>query len=51
MLAPDKIGALAGQRPWCRRIAGAIALAGMAFYAVLFPWHTVSQAAAQLLPS
>jgi hypothetical protein len=35
----------------CRRIAGAIALAGMAFYAVLFAWHTVSQAAAQLLPS
>jgi hypothetical protein len=35
----------------CRRVAGAIALAGMAFYAVLFPWHTVSQAVAQLLPS
>jgi hypothetical protein len=35
----------------CRRIAGAVALAGMAFYAVLIPWHTVSQAAAQLLPS
>ena len=35
----------------CRRIAGAVALAGMAFYAVLFPWHTVSQATAQLLPS
>ena len=32
----------------CRRVAGAIALAGMAFYAVLTPWHTVSQAAAQL---
>lgn len=35
----------------CRRIAGAIALAGMSFYAVLFPWHTVSQAAAQLVAS
>jgi hypothetical protein len=35
----------------CRRIAGAVALVGMAFYAVLFPWHTVSQAAAQFLPS
>lgn len=34
-----------------RRIAGAIALVGMAFYGVLLPWHTVSQAAAQLLPS
>jgi hypothetical protein len=31
-----------------RRLAGAIALVGMAFYAVLIPWHTVSQAAAQL---
>ena len=27
-----------------RRSAGAVALAGMAFYAVLLPWHTVSQA-------
>ena len=35
----------------CRRIAGAMALAGMAFYAVLFPWHTASQAAAQLVAS
>jgi hypothetical protein len=35
----------------CRRIAGVVALAGMAFYAVLFPWHTASQAAAQLLPT
>jgi hypothetical protein len=28
-----------------RRCAGALALAGIAFYAVLLPWHTVSQAA------
>ena len=27
-----------------RRFAGAIALVAMAFYAVLLPWHTVSQA-------
>src|SRR6478752_3079099 len=27
-----------------RRSAGAVALAGMAFYAALLPWHTVSQA-------
>ena len=27
-----------------RRSTGAVALAGMAFYAVLLPWHTVSQA-------
>jgi hypothetical protein len=27
-----------------RRSAGAVALAGMAVYAVLLPWHTVSQA-------
>jgi hypothetical protein len=27
-----------------RRFAGALALVGMAFYAVLVPWHTVSQA-------
>jgi hypothetical protein len=27
-----------------RRSAGAVALAAMAFYAVLLPWHTVSQA-------
>ena len=26
-----------------RRLSGAIALIGMAFYAMLFPWHTVSQ--------
>jgi hypothetical protein len=31
-----------------RRFAGALALAGMAFYAVLVPWHTVSQATGQL---
>jgi hypothetical protein len=29
-----------------RRFAGALALVGMAFYAVLVPWHTVSQATA-----
>jgi len=34
-----------------RRFAGALALAGMAFYAVLLPWHTVSQATAQLTQS
>jgi hypothetical protein len=27
-----------------RRSAGAVALAGMAFYVALLPWHTVSQA-------
>ena len=27
-----------------RRFAGALALLGMAFYAVLVPWHAVSQA-------
>ena len=27
-----------------RRLAGAVALAGMAFYVALLPWHTVSQA-------
>jgi hypothetical protein len=27
-----------------RRVAAAFALVGMAFYAVLLPWHTVSQA-------
>ena len=31
-----------------RRSAGAVALAGMAFYAVLLPWHTVSQATGPL---
>jgi hypothetical protein len=30
-----------------RHIPGVLALAGMAFYAVLIPWHTVSQATAQ----
>src|SRR5262249_22801482 len=34
-----------------RRFAGALALLGMAFYAVLVPWHTVSQASPQLLQS
>jgi hypothetical protein len=34
-----------------RRFAGALALAGMAFYAVLLPWHTVSQAAAEIAPT
>jgi hypothetical protein len=33
-----------------RRFAGALALAGMAFYAVLLPWHTVSQATAEIAP-
>jgi hypothetical protein len=27
-----------------RRFAGALALVGMVFYAVIVPWHTVSQA-------
>jgi hypothetical protein len=31
-----------------RRLAAAFALAGMAFYAVLLPWHTVSQATTAL---
>lgn len=34
-----------------RRFAGALALAGMAFYAVLLPWHTVSQATAEIAPA
>jgi hypothetical protein len=34
-----------------RRLAGALALAGMAFYAVLLPWHTVSQTTIQLAQS
>ena len=32
-----------------RRFTGALALPGMAFYVVLVPWHTVSQASLQLL--
>jgi Protein of unknown function (DUF2946) len=31
-----------------RRVAATLALLGMAFYAMLFPWHTVSQTALQL---
>ena len=31
-----------------RRLGGTLALLGMAFYAVLIPWHTVSQASAAL---
>jgi hypothetical protein len=34
-----------------RRLAGALALAGMAFYVVLLPWHTVSQATAGTAPA
>ena len=34
-----------------RRFAGVLALAGMAFYAVLLPWHTVSQATAEIAPT
>jgi hypothetical protein len=34
-----------------RRLAAAFALAGMAFYAVLLPWHTVSQATNALVGS
>lgn len=31
-----------------RRVAATLALIGVVFYAVLFPWHTVSQTALQL---
>ena len=31
-----------------RRLAGALALLGMAFYVVLLPWHTLSQTTLQL---
>jgi hypothetical protein len=31
-----------------RRLAGALALLGMAFYVVLVPWHTLSQTTLQL---
>lgn len=34
-----------------RRFAAALALAGMAFYAILLPWHTVSQATTALVAS
>jgi hypothetical protein len=34
-----------------RRFAGVLALAGMAFYAVLLPWHTVSQATTEIAPA
>jgi hypothetical protein len=34
-----------------RRLAGAFALAGMAFYAVLVPWHILSQATTPLFQS
>jgi hypothetical protein len=34
-----------------RRFAGLLALAGMAFYAVLLPWHTVSQATTEIAPA
>ena len=34
-----------------RRFAAALALVGMAFYAVLLPWHTVSQATNALVGS
>ena len=34
-----------------RRIAATFALAGMAFYTVLVPWHTVSQATTALVAS
>ena len=36
---------------WHRRFAGSLALAGMAFYAVLLPWHTVSQVAREIAPT
>jgi hypothetical protein len=31
-----------------RRLAGALALLGMAFYVILLPWHTLSQTILQL---
>jgi hypothetical protein len=34
-----------------RCIPGALALTGMAFYGVLIPWHTVSQATTQSIRS
>ena len=34
-----------------RRFTGSLALAGMAFYAVLLPWHTVSQVASEIAPT
>jgi hypothetical protein len=41
------LGDLHRQRPF----AGAIAIVAMAFYAVLLPWHTVSQATGPLTQS
>ena len=35
--------------PRLARIGKALALAGMSFYAVLVPWHTVSQATANVV--
>jgi hypothetical protein len=43
-MAPMPLGAFYRHR----RFAGALALLGMAFYAVLVPWHTLSQATLQL---
>jgi hypothetical protein len=40
-----------GGFPRHHRFAGVLALAGMAFYAVLLPWHTVSQATAEIAPT
>jgi hypothetical protein len=34
-----------------RRLSAALALAGMAFYTMLLPWHTVSQATTALVGS
>ena len=34
-----------------RRLGATLALLGMAFYAVLIPWHTVSQATLALDPA
>ena len=33
---------------WHRQLAGALALLSMAFYVVLLPWHTLSQATLQV---
>ena len=46
-IAPMPLGALYRHR----RFTGALALLGMAFYMVLVPWHTVSQASLQLVRS
>jgi hypothetical protein len=37
-----------GFRRRCRRVAAAVALLGVAFYALLLPWHLTSQFEAQL---